>query len=426
MLLGAGLSQTTSLSPSYDDYTKLDVDVKFVATRSIYLASNETANQVEGVAGANSDIEIVNIVKLPETLPAPTATDITLANLVYNTLIPTTTSQSGTLTVAPDANVAQITITAPAPASSTHRSSSPGASLELPIGLTATPTALSYSVTYDYNQYVDKVLVKLNSAPVTVTFTTGTSTRIAPVLTAKTRLSGGSFKLSYTSSNTGTLTGTTRTSIAYVKPASEVAVALSDASVNGADGTGNVSVYQGLVALFVTDTFNTDYVAATISKTTPAQDIQSPNSTDFILAANPKIDEESIVVLKSSTQNLVRFSVNNNGAPVLNQVVLAVAQDSSDSENDPGFYALCIFTSQNGFVAGTVVSDTLEGGHGIAPTHTLTATSITGTGMGVVTNFEFASSSPFATTTAANIVLYVKNNTEGADSASFANVQLTG
>jgi hypothetical protein len=415
LLLGAGLSQTTSLNPSYDDYTKLDV--KFVATRSIYLASNETGNQVEGggVAGATSDIEIVNIITLPNLLPAPTATDITLANIVYNTLLSPTVGQYGTLTVAPDANVAQITITAPAPASSTHRSSSPGASLELPIGLTATPTALSYSVTYDYNQYVDKVLVKLNSAPVTVTFTTGTSTRIAPVLTAKTRLSGGSFKLSYTSSNTGTLTGTTRTSIAYVKPASEVAVALSDASVNGADGTGNVSVYQGLVALFVTDTFNTDYVAATISKTTPAQDIQSPNSTDFILAANPKIDEESIVVVKNSTQSLVRFSVNNNGAPVIHQVVLVVAQDSSDSENDPGFYAVCIFTSQNGFVAGTVVSDTL------GSAHTLKAISITGTGMGVVTNFEFASSSPFAST-AANVLVYVKNNTEGADSASFSNL----
>ena len=413
LLLGAGLSQTTSLSPSYDDYTKLDV--KFVATRSIYLASNETANQVEGVAGANSDIEIVNIVKLPETLPAPTATDITLANLVYNTLIPTTTSQSGTLTVAPAANVAQITITAPD--SSTHTSSSPSASLVLLIALTSTSTPLSYSVTYDYNQYHNNVIEKLKSAPVTVTFTTGTSTRNAPVLTAKTLLANDSFDLSYTSSNTGTLTGTTMTSIAYVKPANDVAVAL--------DASGNVAVYQGSeVVLYVTDTFKTDYVAATISKKTANQYIQSPNSADFILAANPKIDEESIVVLKSSTQNLVRFSVNNNGAPVLNQVVLAVAQDSSDSENDPGFYALCIFTADNGFVADTVVSDTLDLG-GINTTYTLAISIIPGTGMDTVTNFEFASSSPFATTIPVNIVIYVKSNTDGADSASFGNIPLT-
>ena len=412
LLLGAGLSQTTSLNPSYDDYTKLDV--KFVATRSIYLASNETANQVEGgeVAGATSDIEIVNIVKLPNLLPAPTATDITLANIVYNTLLSPTVGQYGTLTVAPDANVDQITITAPAPASSTHRSSSPGASLELPIGLTATPTALSYSVTYDYNQYLNNALVKLQSASVTVTFTTSTSERPAPVLTAKTLLANDSFDLSYTSSNTGTLTGTTMTSIAYVKPANDVAVAL--------DASGNVAVYQGSeVVLYVIDTFNTDYVAATTSKNTANQYIQSPNSANFILAANPKIDEDSIVVVKNSTQNLVKFSVNNNGAPVLNQVVLVVAQDSSDSENDPGFYALCIFTADNGFVAGTVVSDTLDLG-GINTTYTLTATSIDNTGA----NFTFTSSVPFSTTPV-NIVIYVKSNTEGADSASFGNIPLT-
>jgi surface protein len=417
LLLGAGLSQTTSLSPSYDDYTKLDV--KFVATRSIYLASNETATQVEGVAGATSDIETVNIIILPETLPAPTADDIVVANLVYNTLIPTTTAQSGTLTVAPVANVAQITITAPS--GSTHTSSSPSASLELLIALTSTSTPLTYSVTYDYNQYLNNVLVKLKSASVTVTFTTGTSTRNAPVLTAKTLLENGSFDLSYTSSNTGTLTGTTMTSIAYVQPANGGnAVSLVDA-----DGTGNVAVYQGLaVALFVIDTFETDYVAATTSKKTANQDIQSPNSTDFILAANPKIDEDSIVVVKNSTQNLVRFSVNNNGAPAIHQVVLVVAQDSSDSENDAGFYALAIFTANDGFVAGNVVSDELDLG-GINTTHTLTAISIPGTtGMDMVTNFEFASSSSFATTNA-NIVIYVKSNTEGADSASFGNVELT-
>jgi hypothetical protein len=418
LLLGAGLSQTTSLNPSYDDYTKLDV--KFVATRSIYLASNETANQVEGayVAGATSDIELAHIIILPETLPAPTADDIVVANLVHNTL--NTSSQSGTLTVAPATNVAQITITDPA--SSTHTSSSPSASLELLIGLTSTSAALSYSVTYDYNQYLNNVLVKLNSAQVTVTFTTGTSTRNAPVLTAKTRLANGSFDLTYTSSNTGTLTGTTMTSIAYVKPANNAAV-----SLGVADGTGNVAVYQSSeVALYVTDTFNTDYVAATISKETANQDIQSPNSTNFILAANPKIDEQSIVVLKSSTQNRVRFSVSNNGAPVLHQVVLVVAQDSSDSENDAGFYALAIFTEVAGFVAGTVVSDTLNLG-GISTIFTLTAISIIPgtTGMDTVTNFEFASSSSFATTNA-NVVLYVGNNTEGADSASFGNVPITG
>ena len=413
LLLDAGLSQSTILNSSYDDYTKLDV--KFVATRSIYLASNETADQVEGgeVAGATSDIEIVNIVKLPETLPPPTSDDIVVANLVHNTL--NTSSQSGTLTVAPATNVAQITITDPA--SSTHTSSSSSASLELLIGLTSTPTALSYSVTYDYDQYLDNDLVKLNSAPVTVTFTTGTSTRIAPVLTAKTLLSDDdSFDLTYTSSNTGTPNGDI-SSVAYVKHASADAVSLVDA-----DGTGNVGVHQGSeVVLHVIDKFNTDYDVDTTSKQTADQDIQSPDSLTFYLAANPTIDEESIVVVKNSTQSLVRFSVNNNGAPVLHQVVLAMAQDSSDIENDAGFYALAIFTAVAGFVAGTVVSDTLNLG---GSAHTLTATSIPGTGMDVVTNFEFASSLPFSTT-AANIVVYVKNNTEGADSASFGDVQLT-
>jgi surface protein len=366
---------------------------------------------VEGgeVAGATSDIEIVNIVKLPETLPPPTSDDIVVANLVYNTL--NTSSQSGTLTVAPGANVAQITITDPA-SSTTHTSSSPSASLALLIGLTSTSTPLTYSVTYDYNQYLNNALVKLQSASVTVTFTTSTSERPAPVLTAKTLLANDSFDLSYTSSNTGTLTGTTMTSIAYVKPANDVAVAL--------DASGNVAVYQGSeVVLYVIDTFNTDYVAATTSKNTANQYIQSPNSANFILAANPKIDEDSIVVVKNSTQNLVKFSVNNNGAPVLNQVVLVVAQDSSDSENDPGFYALCIFTADNGFVAGTVVSDTLDLG-GINTTYTLTATSIDNTGA----NFTFTSSVPFSTTPV-NIVIYVKSNTEGADSASFGNIPLT-
>jgi hypothetical protein len=430
LLRSDGVTNCVDLSESsYPAYAT--IDVKFVATRSIYLFSSNTTDQRETVQpNSTTDEEIVRIITLPNTLPAPTATDITLANLVYNTLV--TTSQSGTLTVSKitssnSANIARITITGPNDSTDTVHTSNN--TLPLSFGLTSTSTALSYSVTYDYNQYVNNVLApSVSSSGTVVTFTTSTSTRNAPEIDSKSYSeSNEEFTLRYTSVNSGTLSDSAeRTSIAYVKPYDAVnnnaAVELSDANGNNdADGEGNVdaSGNAGMkLVLYVVDSFVTSYSVtvdsnSSTSHDTDAQIIQSPNSADFILAANPKIDEDSIVV---NSNNTVKFSVNNNGAPVLHQVVLVVAQDSSDSENDSGFYALCIFTANDGFVAGTVVSDTLNLG-GNNTTFTLTAISIDGAGMDMVTNFEFASSSSFATTNA-NIVLYVKNNTEGADSCA--------
>ena len=421
------------LEVAYPDYTR--IEFKFVATRSLYLDSSETSNQQEGgeaVTGSASDIQTMSIIKLPAELPAPTANDIVVANIVYNKTS-TTPNQSGTLTVSSNsANIAQIKITDPD--GSDHYSSSSNNAVS--IALPDDPTPFTYTAAFQYDQYVNNVLKsqtqKESSSSVTVTFTTGTSERPAPVITQKTRSEDGSFDLSYTSSNSGTPSGDIA-SVAYVKHASAVAVNLGTAN-----GTGNVAHHQSSeVVLYVIDTFNTDYSVTAGEIVTPKetddQDIQSPNSLNFYLAANPKIDEESIVVLQNSTQSVVRFSVNNNGAPMLHQVVLAVAQDSTDSEldpvigvdpdpsytqPDPGYYALCIFEFPTGFVVNNVaVPDTL------GSDHTLKAISIAGEGMGKFTRFEFASSTLFAST-AANTMAYVKNNVEGADSASFSNLPL--
>ena len=414
------------------------IDVKFVATRSIYLFSSNTSDQRETVQPNNTKYEqIVHIITLPETLPAPTADDITLENIVYNTLIPTTTAQNGALTVSKitssnSANIARITITGPNDSTVTvHTFNS---TLPLSIALTSTSTELTYSVTYDYNQYVDNVLAPSESSSGTVvTFTTSTSTRNAPVIDSKSYSeSNEEFTLRYTSVNNGTLSDSAEiTSIAYVKPYDAVnnnaAVELSDANGNDADGEGNVdaSGNAGMrLVLYVVDSFVTSYSVSNSSTShdTDAQIIQSPNSDSFLLAANPKIDEDSIVV--NSYNNKVKFSVFNNGSYPLHMAVLTMGQDSSNHENDLGFYLMCIFTPENGFTRDNLnvaVPDEL----GLdGSSHTLKATSIDNTGMAMVTKFEFTSSVPFSTTPA-NVLVYVKSNTEGADSASFGNVQLT-
>ena len=103
--------------------------------------------------------------------------------------------------------------------------------------------------------------------------------------------------------------------------------------------------------------------------------------------------------------------MRNTGAPYFNNVRLISAHDATNNENDQGTFAVAMFAQGGGFALNVPVSNTLNG----APAHTLTVTAITGSGYDQVTSFKFQAASDISVATA-NIVAYVSNVLEGADS----------
>jgi hypothetical protein len=135
----------------------------------------------------------------------------------------------------------------------------------------------------------------------------------------------------------------------------------------------------------------------------------------FDLAANPQIDEPSIVV--DGTNNVITVNVNNMGDTVLNTAVLVVSQDSTINEGDKGYYGVAYFDNQAGLQSGATNKITITG-----QTQTLTTLAITetNTGMSKVTKLTFSSIN-LANTNPVNVSLFVGNSVEGSDSCAVAN-----
>jgi hypothetical protein len=397
-----GLTQSISLDSSYPVFAL--INVKFVATRSLYLDSSNYDNQVETVEGLLGavDAETTQISKVPDVLPPPESQDIVLSDIIYDLLGPE--NQNATLSVTLPDNAVATRITEPDDTEHTSTSSTYNFSIDL----TSTPTALSYLVEYKYDSYVNGVLTAIYSAQVAVSFSTGTSDRAAPVIVSKHYTVGtDSFAIVYTSANEGTPNSVV-TSTMFVASGADAPINLGTD-----DGAVTISDFQGLqVNLNVEDSFESTYTVGGSSATT-TQIINSPN-VSFYLAANPKINEDSIEVTAGTK---FVFQMYNNGCPFIDKVLVVGVQDSGINEADQGTYQLAMFENVAGFALSTPYSNNLNGGE----LHTLSVTDITGSGMGVVTSFEITFTGSF-NANPANILIYGSNAVEGADSFTAPNV----
>ena len=388
-----GLVQNVDLFDEYPDYSV--IDVKFVATRSLYLASDNYENQVETVDGLLDvvDSESTQIINLPDTpLPPPVADDITLSNTIYDVY----GSRSATLSVTLPENAIGVRIVN---GLNTYETTS------VDIALPPTPTLFPYTIEYEYNSMVDGDIVSVYSAATTVSFTSGVSNRGVPVIVSKELVSGVVFNVAYTSSNTGSYSNSVLTSDVYLDLTPDVNV--------GSDvGSVNLAAYQGSeVSMYVKDTFVSTYTVGGVD-TTSTQVIDS-DPVAVNLASNPKIVESSIAI--TSSRSSLQFSVNNYGTPFLDRILVVVAQDATDNEGDVGTYALAMFENTAGFtVAGSPYTNT------IGATGTLSVIEISGTGMEMTTSFQFTPASDFSSAPA-NVVIHVSNSDEGSDSCAIAN-----
>ena len=400
ILSSAGLTQSLALdNASYPYYST--VDVKVVATRSKYLSSTETTEQTETNSNDADEVGMrsTQITILPNTLPKPTASDIVLTNIVYDVNAGGSQYASLAVTVPTSANGVRITNTS---------DSSTSTSNTLAILITSTPTAKTFTVEFRYDSIVSGVTTSTYSAPTNVSFTTGKSDASDPVITSKAYVDASNFTVlytstdnSYTSNDDMVLTSTVDIVVGSSDP---VNVGANNGSVNLSDFKGD----QVIMSIRISFEFNYTVGASVASGT----QVVLSNPVTFYVAANPTIDTDTIAV--QTTLNTVTFPVNHNGAPHLNLVWMVITQDSSTAQNDSGMYALGLFSAPSGFAVGETYSNTISGG----AAHTLTVSAITGTGYDTtVTSFSFQSASAL-TTAEANVVLYVANTIEGADSVA--------
>ena len=395
ILSSAGLTQ--SLALSYPDFSI--IDVKVVATRSKYLDSADTNEQTE----TNSDnaldagIQTTQITILPNTLPKPAASDIVLTNIVYDENA--AGSQSATLTVTVPASATGVRVT-------NTSDSSTSTSTTQTISITSTPTEYAFTIEYKYDSIATGSATTSYSAPTTVVFTSGKSDASAPVITSKAYVDASTFTVTYNS------TDSSYTSADMVLTSTvDIVVGDNDpVNVGANDGSVNLSDFKGdQVIMSTRNSFEFNYtVGASVASGTQ---VVLSESVTFYVAANPAIVSSSIAV--DATHNHVTFQMNNNGAPHLTTALMVCTQDSSIAEGSDGTYALALFSAAGGFVVGTTYTNTISGG----AAHTLTVSDITGTGYDKVTNFTFQSASDL-TTADANVVMYVANTIEGADSVA--------
>jgi hypothetical protein len=391
------ITQSVDLSGNYPDYSL--IDVKFVATRSRYLASDNYESQVETV-DVLLDSESTQITTLPDmALPRPVAADITLSNTIYNSLTPLTTPQYATLSVTLPENVIGVRYRSVPPGSTTNYTRANASPIN--ILLDSTPTTITYTIEFEYNSIVNGVNVSVYSDATTVSFSSGVSNRGAPVIVSKDRVSSTDFNVEYTSDNSGNYTNSVLTSDVYV----------NDNNVGTDNGSVNLSSYEGLAVVFyVKDSFSSTYTV----DGSEYQTVQVINSPDvaLILATNPAINETSLTI----TSSYLQFSVNNNGTPFIDRVLVVVAQDATTDENDLGTYSLAMFENTAGFTdtGSPSYANTLIGHE-----HTLSVIDISETGMAMTTLFRFTPESPFSSAPA-NVVIHVSNAVEGSDSCAIA------
>jgi hypothetical protein len=529
-----------SLNQIYADYN--NVDVKFVATRSLYLNQADTSNQVETIGAGVLDTKQALVTKLPAVLPRINTSDITLENTVYNVAPNTAHNTSATLKANRPSNANGLRITD----SNTSVVDISGNVFDISYNITLTDSVVerSYEIRARYYsvdtpaptfQYVD-------SLPVTVIFKNGTSNRPRPVIKSK-KYSDSKFTVTYDSVNAGSWlnsntalvsnvyvrkTGSTgddrqvgrptkvwtmtRTSssvgnfnlkvansndialqidfranmavVAYYTngiwpvvsavnqaffnlplpnvftvafdtnnftitygPSNSVIVFpnyLNIASLDGISDTVTfnsnvigsatvqsivnvISAFNGdNVDLYVKDEFTTTYKVNGTDRSSLVQTVNSQSSLPFYLAANPQIDENSIVV--DGTNKVMTVNVKNMGTPVLNNAMLVVSQDATIDEGDKGYYNLAYFNNQtNGFQSNVLESNTLDlsgntldiSGNPLSMT-TMSITENNLTGMDKVTTLTFSPIN-LANANPVNLVLLVRNIIEGSDSCAVAN-----
>ena len=397
-------NQPVSLNSTYADYK--NIDIKFVATRSLYLSENEFSNQVETIGAGVRDTKQTPVTKLPAVLPRINSADITLENMVYNVI---TGGGTGKLSANFPSNAVGLQIT-------DKSDTSPDGIIDNQpvrnIALTNSVVERKYEIKAKYYSVDTPTVQYVYSLPVTVTFKTSTSNRPVPVIKSKSY--SNKFTVTYDSANSGDWlnSNTALLSNVYVK---KTGLNDSDTLVGSNNGSVDISVFNGdNVDMYVQDEFTTTYTVDNSSKLSVVQLVKSP-SVAFVLAANPQIVEGSIVVTNTS----IRVDVNNMGTPVLHNAMLVVSQDSTTNENDQGYYALTYFNNPTGFLSSIVEMNTLiiNGANAQQPNLSITET---GTGMNKVTRLTF---SPIALVNAnpVNLVLLVRNKTEGSDSCAVAN-----
>ena len=396
VLRSTGLTQ--SLALSYADYST--IDVKVVATRSKYLSSTETTEQTQTNTNDADEVGMrsTQITILPGTLPNPTASDIALTNIVYD-------ENAGGL------QYASLAVTVPASADGVRitnaADSSTSTSNTLAILITSTPTAKTFTIEYKYDSIVTGSATTAYSAPTTVSFTTGKSNASDPVITSKAYVDASTFTVAYTSTDSSYTSGANMVLTSTVE-ALPVGSSADPTNLGPNEGSVNLISFKGLhVIMYIRNSFAYSYtVGAGVASGTQVV-LNYPIT--FYVAANPAIVQSSVAV--SAAYNTVTFPVNHNGDPHFNLVLTVITQDSSTAEGNGGMYALALFSASGGFEVGTTYTNAISGG----AAHTLTVTTITGTGYDTVTSFSFQSATTI-TTADANVVLYVANTIEGADS----------
>jgi hypothetical protein len=396
VLKTSGLTKSLTLSGvAYPDYSI--IDLKVVSTRSIYLDSSNTTSQTETV-NANKDVETRIITKLPSLLPKPVLADITLSNIVYDVF--GSVNQYATLTTRLTSAIG-VRITDLA-------NSSTSTDTSFTFALSSAPVTKNYNIAYRYNSYVTGTLTIVYSDEVALTIKPSASSASVPVIVRKSYVDASTFTLSYTSTDSSTVGDTAvltqKVMVEQTVPTTDVAHVANRSNA----GSVNLSGYKGkYIKMFIRNVFSTTYTFGAETGTV-TQDVDRAG-VSFQVAANPAIVESSFEV--KPTPNTITFDVRTNGAPFLNNVLLISAQDATTDDSDLGRYAVAMFAENSGFVLNVPVSNTLNG----APAHTLTVTAITGSGYDQVTSFKFQAASDISLATA-NIVAYVSNAIEGADS----------
>lgn len=403
VLRSAGLAQSLTLSGvAYPDYSI--VDIKFVATRSVYLESTDTASQSETV-NETRDVEIMSITKLPSSLPKPVLADIELSNIVRDAHGSENQSASLMTKFPSNSNVAGVRINN---GDGSLFGSTNSTYVQFSIALGSGSETKSYKIAYRYDSYVSGTVTSEYSDEVVLTFKSSTSSASIPVIVSKAYVDGSTFTVSYTSSDNSTVGDTAvltqKVMVEQTVPNTDVAYVANRSNA----GSVNLSGYKSKsITMFIRNSFTTTYAFGAETGTV-TQDVNR-TGVSFYVAANPAIVESSFEV--KPTPNTITFDVRNNGAPYFNNVLLISAQDATTDDSDPGRYAVAMFAESGGFALNVPVSNTLNG----APAHTLTVTAITGSGYDQVTSFKFQAASDISVATA-NIVAYVSNAIEGADS----------
>ena len=379
---------------TYADYSTLVV--KFVATRSMFLDTQSLAAQMETFM-SNSDRGQLStqLTKLPGTLPAPTLANVAVSNPIFDVNGPA--NQNATLSATLAANVAGVRITKVS-------DSSQSTSTSLSIPLSSTPTGMLFTVEYGYTSLRTGVSTIAYSDGISVSFNTGTSNASVPVIVSKAYVDASTFTVAYTSSD-ASVAGTNNSLLSRVMVGMNGINAFVGTREN--DGSVNLSGYKGnQVILFIRNMFTCPYIVGAETGST-TQEIDR-NGTTYYVAANPEIVDSSIAV--QAGPNTMTFDVRNNGAPGLFSIFVMAAQEAGTSNGDDGTVALAMFS---GVALGSPATNALSGG----PAHTMTVTGETGTGYDKISSFRLNSATDLSSRQA-NVVLYVSNANEGADSAS--------